>query len=91
MRGADAAAKALHAMARESLIVAWEALALHWQHRHPPPKGPKSKHARNSMDAAWDEMAWLRLALRIDPACEPVSMRLMALGEAVERGSTPTH
>jgi len=78
--------KALHAMMRESLIIAWEALALRWQHRHPPPKASKSKRAHSTMDAAWDEMAWLRLALRVDPACEPVSMRLMALAEAVERG-----
>ncbi len=66
---------AMHGVARESLIVGWEALALKWQRRHPPPAGAD----------AWEEMAWLRLALRVDPACEPVSMRLMALAEAVLR------
>jgi hypothetical protein len=65
----------LHPMLRESLITAWEALALKWQHRHPPVKD----------GGVWEEMAWLRLALRIDPACEPIAMRLMALGEAAGR------
>ena len=63
----------LHALACESIVVAWEALALKWQARHPA-------HAR-----PWEEMAWLRLALRIDPAAEPVAMRLMALAQAVAR------
>jgi len=63
----------LHALARESLIVAWEALALKWQARHPL-KGD-----------AWEQMAWQRLALRIDPACEPAAMKMIALAEGVER------
>ena len=63
----------LHAVACESIVVAWEALALKWQARHPA-------HA-----APWEEMAWLRLALRIDPAAEPVAMRLMALADVVAR------
>jgi hypothetical protein len=67
---------ALHGVARESLITGWEALALKWQRRHPPPAGAD----------AWEEMAWLRLALRVDPACEPVAMRMVALAEGVERG-----
>lgn len=66
----------LHAVARETLLVAWEALALKWQARHPAHPQP------------WDEIAWLRLALRIDPAAEPIAMRLMALAEAVGRGRT---
>lgn len=67
-RGSDIG---LGAMARESLLVAWEALALRFQRRHPPPK----------QLSPWEEMAWLRLALRVDPACEPVSMRLIALAQ----------
>jgi hypothetical protein len=67
----------LHPMLRESLITAWEALALKWQHRHPPFK----------FGGIWGEMAWLRLALRIDPACEPITMRLIALGEAAGRNT----
>ncbi len=63
----------LHAVARESLVVAWEALALKWQARHPARAQP------------WEELAWLRLALRIDPAAEPIAMRLMALAEAISR------
>lgn len=70
------------ALARESLLVAWEALALKWQRRHPPPRPAQNADPR---EAGWHEMAWLRLALRIDPACEPITMRLIALAEAVER------
>lgn len=68
----------LHALARESLITAWEALALKWQHRHPPPRTVGSTQA-------WEEIAWLRLALRVDPACEPIVMRLISLAEAIQR------
>jgi hypothetical protein len=66
----------MHALARESLMVAWEGLALKWQARHPV-KGE-----------AWEQMAWQRLALRIDPACEPAAMRMIGLAEEVERGAT---
>jgi hypothetical protein len=62
------------AVARESLLIAWEALALRWQHRHPL-----------TIKSPWAELAWLRRALLIDPACEPVAMRLIALAEAIER------
>ncbi|HUO10880.1 MAG TPA: hypothetical protein VM008_21440 [Phycisphaerae bacterium] len=65
----------LHALLRESLLIAPEALALSWQHRHSPLR---------SSDP-WQELAWLRRALQIDPACEPISMRLIALAEAIER------
>ncbi len=65
----------LHALLRESLLIAPEALALKWQHRHPP------GHTTDP----WEELAWLRLALRIDPACEPITMRLIALAEAINR------
>jgi hypothetical protein len=78
---ADPARAKLHALARESLIVAWEALALRWQHRHPP-VGARGMTPRES---AWREIAWLRRTLLVDPACEPVTMRLIALGEAIER------
>ena len=66
-----------HALARESLLIAWEALALKWQHRHPL--------AKNATRGPWGELAWLRRALTADPACEPVTMRLIALAEAIER------
>jgi hypothetical protein len=65
----------LSALARESLLIAWEALALRWQGRHPLAGGA----------GPWEELAWLREALRIDPACEPVTMRLIAVAEGVER------
>ena len=65
----------LHALLRESLLIAPEALALKWQHRHAPAKAADP----------WEELAWLRLALRIDPACEPITMRLIALAEALLR------
>jgi hypothetical protein len=66
-----------HALARESLLIAWEALALKWQHRHPL--------AKSRTRGPWGELAWLRRALAVDPACEPVTMRLIALAEAIER------
>jgi len=69
----DAKAQGLHAIARESLLIATEALALKWQSRHP---------IRPQAD---EELAWCRLALRIDPACEPVAMRIIALCEALLR------
>jgi hypothetical protein len=69
----------LHALARESILLAWEALALHWQARHPlAPASP-------SPGAAWDELSWLRKTLQIDPACEPVAMRLITVAESIER------
>lgn len=68
------------ALARESLLVAWEALALRWQARHPLPGRATTP----------DEISWLCQALAVDPACEPVAMRLMALGEAMERHRIPT-
>ncbi len=71
--GRDAASKGLHAMAGESLLLAWEALALKWQSRHRPAPG------------AWQEIAWLQQTLTIDPACEPVLMRMMAVAEALAR------
>jgi len=64
----------LHAVARESIITAWEALALRWQSRHP---------LRDR--TAWGEVTWLLKALEIDPACEPVAMRLMAVAEGIGR------
>ncbi len=54
-------------LAGESLLAAHELLALKWQARH---------LVRASR---WVEMDWLRRAIRIDPACEPVLMRLLAL------------
>jgi len=71
----------LHSLARESLLIAWEVLALHWQSRHPLPAAPPSPAT------AWEELAWLRRTLLIDPACEPAAMRLIALAESVERNT----
>lgn len=65
----------LQPIARESLLIGWEALALRWQHRHPPA----------SSLTPWQELAWLRKTLCIDPACEPVTMRLIAVAEAISR------
>ena len=62
------------ALARESLLIAWEALALRWQARHP------LRHPTPET-----ELRWLRRALEIDPACEPVAMRLIALAESISR------
>jgi hypothetical protein len=72
----DGKAAGLGALARETLLLAWEALALRWQSRHLPAGGA----------GPWEELAWLRGALRIDPACEPITMRLIAVAEAVARG-----
>ncbi|NNM88866.1 MAG: hypothetical protein HKL95_10160 [Phycisphaerae bacterium] len=54
-------------LAGESLLAAHELLALKWQARH------------SVRASRWVEMEWLRRAMRIDPACEPVLMRLLAL------------
>ncbi len=59
-----------HALAAEALLAAWEALALRWRQRH------------GTTTAPWEEMALLRRTRQIDPACEPVFMRLIALAEA---------
>jgi hypothetical protein len=65
----------LGAVSRESILIAWEALALAWQQCHPMP--PSSD--------PWAELAWLRQTLQIDPACEPAAMRLIAVAEGIER------
>jgi hypothetical protein len=70
----DGKNRGLGALARESLIIAWEALTLRWQSRHPLVRRA----------TPWDEMAWLRRALKVDPACEPVMMRLIALAEGLQ-------
>ena len=67
-----------NAMARESIVIAWEALALKWQRRH-------AKKWGRGKAGAWEEIAWLRRALVVDAACEPVAMRLMAVAEGIER------
>jgi hypothetical protein len=70
---------AMQTIGRESLLIAWEALALNWQSRHPfKPSGP-------SAQAAWEEVSWLRRTLEVDPACEPVAMRLITVAESIER------
>ncbi len=56
-----------HGMARESLLLAWEWLALKWQSCHRVRAQP------------WEELAWLRAARQVDGACEPVMMRMMEL------------
>ena len=65
----------LGALARESVLIAWEALALRWQSRHPLARGA----------GPWEELLWLREALEIDPACEPITLRLIGLAEGVAR------
>jgi hypothetical protein len=60
-----------HALARESLLVAWEALAI----RHIPSK--------ITSESLWEQIRLLRDIRRIDPACEPVLLRLMALAEQI--------
>jgi hypothetical protein len=72
----DGRVAGLGALAREALLVAWEALALGWQ----------SRHALRADAGPWEELAWLRGALRIDPACEAAAMRLIAVAEGVARG-----
>ena len=71
----DGNASGLGALAREALLIAWEALALRWQSRHPLFAGA----------GPWEELLWLREALEIDPACEPITLRLIALAEGVAR------
>ena len=61
-------------LAGESLLAAHELLALKWQARH------------SVRASRWAEMAWLRRAMCIDPACEPVLMRLLALAGASRVG-----
>ncbi len=56
-----------HRLASETLLVAWEWLALRWQSRHRVRARP------------WEELAWLRAARRVDPACEPVMMRMVEI------------
>jgi hypothetical protein len=74
--------RGLGAVARESILIAWEALALKWQRLNPPsPPSPLHPPAGDG----WAEVAWLRRALEVDPACEPVAMRLMAVAEGIER------
>ncbi len=62
-----------HGLAKESLLAAWEGLALRWQSRHPGQAAP------------WAQMQWLRESRRIDPACEPVLTRLIQLAEQIAR------
>ena len=56
-----------HRLACETLLLAWEWLALRWQARHRVRARP------------WEELAWLRAARRVDPACEPVMMRMVEI------------
>lgn len=56
-----------HRLACESLLMAWEWLALRWQSRHRVRARP------------WEELAWLRATRRVDPACEPVMMRMVEI------------
>ena len=65
----------LGALARESLLIAWEALGLRWQ----------ARHALRREAGPWEELEWLREALGVDPASEPITMRLIAVAEGIER------
>ncbi len=62
-----------HAQARESLLIVWEALALKWQSRHQAAPEPRA------------ELNGCRNALAIDPACEPITMRLITLAEKMAK------
>ena len=64
-------------LARESLLLAWEALAL----KHIP--------ANIGSTGLWQQMDVLRSIRGIDPACEPVVLRLMALAEQISRTNQP--
>ena len=64
-------------LARESLLLAWEALAL----KHIP--------ANYNFIGLWQQMDFLRSLRQIDPACEPVVLRLMALAEQISRANQP--
>ncbi len=69
--GFYAAGSPLAVMTGEAVLLAFEKLALQWQSRHAVPADP------------WAKMALLRTARRIDPACEPVLMRLLALAQSL--------
>jgi hypothetical protein len=60
-----------HAQARETLLLTFEALALNWLARHSESAG------------GWAELSILRQARKIDPACEPVLMRMMAVAQGL--------
>ncbi|HTV48206.1 MAG TPA: hypothetical protein VMG59_07160 [Phycisphaerae bacterium] len=62
-----------HTVARESLLLAWEALAL------------KEIPEKIESLGLWQQMDVLRSIRPIDPACEPVVLRLIALAEQISR------
>ncbi len=60
-----------HAQARETLLLTFEALALHWLAR------------QGALPPGWTELSILRQARSIDPACERVLMRMMTVAQAL--------
>lgn len=62
-----------HAQARESLLEAWEALALRWMYRRSLPRL-----------RGWTRIATLLAARQLDPAAEPVLMEVLAVAERIE-------
>lgn len=71
--GFYAAGSPLAVMTGEAVLLAFEKLALQWESRHAVPAQP------------WAKMALLRAARHVDPACEPVLMRLLALAQSLSR------
>jgi hypothetical protein len=60
-----------HAQARETLFLTFEALALGWLARQTPKSG------------GWEELALLRRARKIDPACETILMRMISVAQGL--------
>ncbi len=58
-----------HAQARETLLLTWEALALGFLRR------------QDATPDGWAELAVLRSARHIDPACERILLRMMAVAQ----------
>ena len=65
-----------HGQARETLFLTFEALAMGWL-------GRQGKVSRD-----WAELAILRQARRIDPACEQIFMRMMTVAQGLIRIET---
>ncbi len=60
-----------HGQARETVLLTFEALAMGWLARQE--KG----------STGWAELAVLRQARNIDPACEPILMRMMSVAQSL--------
>jgi hypothetical protein len=74
-----------HALARESLLEAWEALALGWLRRHGAQPDAAAHADHKGRAWLWNQMALWRCVRAIDPAAEPVLMELLAQAERLQR------